>query len=205
MKKSFIFAFAAMVAFASCGNKAAQSSDTENPDSTEVTAEASEVAEASEAVTSALESNLNEGDMDKVKASLTTIQQKYQQLVESGKLEEAKAYALKIQKYVNENTDKIKEITGNNPAIAALVDGIKALPTDATATAEEALKAVEKNTQNLVNTQVEKVNKVANEKVDEAKAKVKDAVNSEVEKAKQQAGDAAKKAVGDAASRLLGK
>lgn len=219
MKKTFIFAFALVVALASCGNKAEQSANSGSAE-VEATAETPDAEEVMETVTSALAANVAQGDVEKVKATLTTIQIKYQDLVQSGKLEEAKKYAVEVQKYINDNAEQIKSMTGNNQAIATLIDGIKALPTDASTTAEQAITAVQKSADALLKVEAGKVNDAVNAEVDKAKQKAADAVNAEVdkakqkaadavnaevEKAKQKAGDAAKKAVGDAASKLLGK
>ena len=126
MKKIVLFA-CAVFALASCGNKTADTEVKEDSVSTELVETPS-----AEEVTSALETN----DPSKIEAALTTAKDVYAKLVEEGKVEEAKKYALKIQEFIANNSESIKSAS-NNATIASLVDGIKNLPTSAEATAEQ--------------------------------------------------------------------
>lgn len=202
MKKTILFAFAAMVAFASCDNKSAKTTDVEVADSVEVSAE---VQDAAVGVTTELAEQIKNADAQQVNNILVKIQEKYSELVKEGKLEEAKTYASAVQKYIADNADQIKSFTSGNETVAKLVDAVKNLPTNADVTVEQALSAVKVDAQAIVDKQVENATNAANAKVEEAKAKVNDAVNAKVEEAKSKANEAASKAINDAASKLLGK
>jgi len=216
MKKILLFACAAVFAFASCGNKAA--APAEENDSTAVEAVVSETVESAIAdVKAALET----GDVTKVQGVLATLQATYADLVKSGKLEDAKAYASKIQEFVAENTEAIKKVANGEATIASLIEGIKNLPTSAEATAEEAAAAVQADAISLADAAKAAAVAAAEEKVNEVKdaavQKATEAVAPAVEKAAEvkQAVDETKakveekkaqaNAVADATKKLLGK
>ena len=137
MKKVFLFACVAF-ALASCGNKAA-SNDEVKEDTVAVAVDNDEAAE----VTTALEEALKEETKDpaKIEATLTKVKDEYAKLVEEGKVEEAKKYALKIQEFISTNSESLKS-AANNATVVSLIAGIKNLPTSAEATAEDAVAAV---------------------------------------------------------------
>lgn len=83
----------------------------------------------------------------------------------SGKLDTAKAYAAKIQQFLNDNAERIKAATANNATIAALVSGIQNLPTTAEATAEQAEEAVKNNAKDMM----KKAEHETNQAIDKAK------------------------------------
>lgn len=142
MKKVFLMAMAAVAfIFAGCGNKKTTPSD--NQADTTIVMDASADATA-DSLTSELDTQLSQNNTDAIQATLTSLQNKYAELVASGKLDTAKAYAAKIQQFLNDNAEKIKAATANNATIAALVAGIQNLPTTAEATAEQAEEAVKK-------------------------------------------------------------
>jgi septal ring factor EnvC (AmiA/AmiB activator) len=137
MKKVFLFACVAF-ALASCGNKAA-SNDEVKEDTVAVATDSDEAAE----VTTALEEAINAETKDpsKIEATLTKVKEEYAKLVEEGKVEEAKKYALKIQEFISNNSESLKS-AANNATVVSLIDGIKNLPTSAEATAQDAVAAV---------------------------------------------------------------
>ena len=216
MKKVFLFACVAF-ALASCGNKAA-SNDEVQEDSVTVNLilDDSKAAE----VTTALEDALKEETKDpsKIEATLTKVKEEYAKLVEEGKVEEAKKYALKIQEFISNNSESLKS-AANNATVVSLIDGIKNLPTSAEATAEDAVAAVKadaktvgdaaKNTAESAATNAANNAKSAAEtKVNESKAKAETKVNDAANKAADKVNDAANKAnsaIGNAANKLLGK
>ena len=220
----YLFACVAAMAMASCGNKTAPSAD--GLDTVAVDIETPAVADS---LTSALAEELKDEATEpaKVKVTLATLQTKYAELVKSGKLEEAKAYASAVQEYINKNSEAIKQFANNDATISSLVDGIKALPTAANVTAEDALAAVKSDAQNIVsNAQAilggapEAVNNAAEQavndakaqaeakvqqKADEAKAAAKAKAQEKVDEAKAKANEAVNNALNDAANRLLKK
>lgn len=214
MKKVFLFACVAF-ALASCGNKAA-SNDEVKEDTVAVAVDNDEAAE----VTTALEEALKEETKDpsKIEATLTKVKDEYAKLVEEGKVEEAKKYALKIQEFISNNSESLKS-AANNATVVSLIDGIKNLPTSAEATAEDAVAAVKadaktvgdaaKNTAEAAATNAANNAKSAAEtKVNETKAKAETKVNDAANKAADKVNDAANKAnsaIGNAANKLLGK
>lgn len=208
MKKIVLFA-CAVFALASCGNKTADTEVKEDSVSTELVETPS-----AEEVTSALETN----DPSKIEVALTTAKDVYAKLVEEGKVEEAKKYALKIQEFIANNSESIKSAS-NNATIASLVDGIKNLPTSAEATAEDAVAAVKADAKTIgdaakgaaetaATNAANSAKAAADAKVNEAKSAAENKVNEAQQKAAgkvNEAADKANKALGDAASKLLGK
>lgn len=129
MKKVFLMAMAAIAfIFAGCGDK--KTSPNDNQADTTIVMDASADATA-DSLTSELDTQLAQNNTDAIQATLTSLQNKYAELVASGKLDTAKAYAAKIQQFLNDNAEKIKAAAANNPSIAALVSGIQNLPTTA--------------------------------------------------------------------------
>ena len=137
MKKVFLFACVAF-ALASCGNKAASNEEVQE-DTVAVAVGENEATE----VTTALEEALNAEtkDASKIEATLTKVKEEYAKLVEEGKVEEAKKYALKIQEFISNNSESLKS-AASSATVVSLIDGIKNLPTSAEATAEDAVAAV---------------------------------------------------------------
>lgn len=197
MKKIVLFA-CAVFALASCGNKTADTEVKEDSVSTELVETPS-----AEEVTSALETN----DPSKIEAALTTAKDVYAKLVEEGKVEEAKKYALKIQEFIANNSESIKSAS-NNATIASLVDGIKNLPTSAEATAEDAVAAVKADAKTIGDAAKGAAEAAATNAANSAKSAAENKVNEAQQKAAgkvNEAADKANKALGDAASKLLGK
>lgn len=215
MKKILLVACVAVMAFASCGNK---TTPAEAVDSVEVEATVDNAADEALALVA---TQLEGTDANALKAALANLQATYAALVEAGDLEGAKAFALKIQEFVAEKSEAIKNLANGEATILGLVDGIKNLPTSAEATAEEALAAVQADAKTLAEGAKEAAKAAVEAKVEEAKAaaveKATEAVAPAVEKAAEAAQKAAEakakadekveqaKAVNDAAKKLLGK
>ncbi|MFR5270840.1 MAG: hypothetical protein ACLTGI_10185 [Hoylesella buccalis] len=148
MKKVFLMAMAAIAfIFAGCENK--KTSPNDNQADTTIVMDASVDATA-DSLTSELDTQLSQNNTDAIQATLTSLQNKYAELVASGRLDTAKAYAAKVQQFLNENAEKIKDAAATNPSIAALVTGIQNLPTTAEATAEQAEEAVKNNAEEMM-------------------------------------------------------
>ncbi len=225
MKKLFIFAAALALTFTSCGNKAQNSQA--NADSTEVADTAAATDEATEQLssesqatvdnlTAELQKAVNANDAKGTIATLANLETIYKNLVEAGKLEEAKAYGSAIKKFLNDNAESIKTVASGNTTVASLVNSIASLPTSAATTADEAKNAVASDIVNLASPTIAKgatavaTAKAAAEAVENAPATVKAAasaaastaataaekkVNDEVEKGKEKANKAVNEAV----------
>ena len=215
MKKVFLFACVAF-ALASCGNKAASNEEVKE-DTVAVAVDSEEAAgEITADLNDALKAETK--DPSKIEATLTKVKEEYAKLVEEGKVEEAKKYALKIQEFISNNSESLKS-AASSATVVSLIDGIKNLPTSAEATAEDAVAAVKadaktvgdaaKNTAEAAATNAANNAKSAAEtKVNETKAKAETKVNDAANKAADKVNDAANKAnsaIGNAANKLLGK
>lgn len=195
MKKVFLMAMAAVAfIFAGCGDK--KTSPNDNQADTTIVMDESVDATA-DSLTSELDTQLAQNNTDAVQATLTSLQNKYAELVASGKLDTAKAYAAKIQQFLNENAEKIKAAAANNATIAALVTGIQNLPTTAEATAEQAEEAVKNNAKDMM----KKAEHETNQAIDKAKretSKATDKANAQMNEAKDKAGKALDKSAEEA-------
>lgn len=195
MKKVFLMAMAAIAfIFAGCGDK--KTTPSGNQADTTIVMDASADATA-DSLTSELDVQLAQNSSDAVQATLTSLQNKYAELVASGKLDTAKAYAAKIQQFLNENAEKIKAAAANNATIAALVTGIQNLPTTAEATAEQAEEAVKNNAKDMM----KKAEHETNQAIDKAKreaSKATDKANAQMNEAKDKAGKALDKSAEEA-------
>lgn len=225
MKKLFIFAAAAALTLASCGNKTqdnAANADsiaaTENAEGSEATAQLSDEQQATvDNLTANLQKAVESKDAKSTISTLADLQTIYKNLVEQGKLEEAKAYASAIKKFISDNAEKLKSLSSGNTTVASLIDGIANLPTSAATTAEEAKAAVKSDVVNLASSAVAKgetakaaAEDAAKAAVDNAKAtaekKVNEAVDNEKQKAADKINEASKKAndaVNNAAAKAL--
>lgn len=185
MKKVFLMAMAAIAfIFAGCGNKKTTPSDNQ-ADTTIVMDESADA--TADSLTSELDVQLAQNNTDAIQATLTSLQNKYAELVASGKLDTAKAYAAKIQQFLNDNAEKIKAAAANNPSIVALVSGIQNLPTTAEATAEQAEEAVKNNAKDMMKKAEQETNQ-AIEKAKQEATKATDKANAKMNEAKEKAG-----------------
>lgn len=205
MKKVFVVLFAASaLVLGSCSGNKAEKAAANDSDSV-ATAVAPEVQAAADSLTGALTKSLDAKDAKTVTTTLATLQAKYAELAKDGKLEEAKSYALQIQKFINEHAESIKSFAAGNTTISQLVDGIKNLPTSAETTAEQAAAAVKADAQTIANGAKDAAVSTATGAAEAAKAaaekKVNDAVTNaqtkaanEVTKAQNKANEAVNKA-----------
>lgn len=186
MKKTLFLAIAAVsMAFASCGNKTNAAADA--VDSTEVSSAASQV----DSVVNALDAQLQGKDAQGLQATVESVQKTYQELVESGKVEEAKAYASKVKEFLDKHAAEITAVTSGNTTVTDIVNAVKNLPTTAVTTTEEAGAAVKSDVENAAKTVANaakdsvksKVNKAVDEASKEASKKASDAVNNAANKA----------------------
>lgn len=203
MRKVFgFFLVAVAITLASCGNKTkgggVNDSDTVAIKDTAVSVLAPKTQQLITALTANLSDELKSKDIKKVTSSLANLQVIYKNLVESGKLDEAKKYGSAVQTFIVKNADAIKNVATGNTTISSLIEGIKNLPTSAAATAEDAKNAVKKDAIALASpaivqgaTTVENV-KAAAAAVENAPQAAKEAaankVNSEITNAQNKAG-----------------
>lgn len=147
MKKSHFLTIAfAALAMVSCGNKTDNANNTEDSatveDSTIVSGVPQELQPTVEALISNFNQNVDKNDANALATTLADMQVVYKNLVDEGKLEEAKTYGQAIQKYVSEHASELKAMAEGNNNIPSLVEGVKNLPVSAETTIEEAKQAV---------------------------------------------------------------
>ena len=146
MKKSHFLTIAfAALAMVSCGNKNDNANNTEDSttieeDSTIVSGVSQELQPTLEALISNFNQNVDKNDANALATTLADMQVVYKNLVDEGKLEEAKTYGQAIQKYVSEHANELQAMAEGN--IPSLVEGVKNLPVSAETTIEEAKQAV---------------------------------------------------------------
>lgn len=148
MKKSHFLTIAfAALAMVGCGNKTDNANNTEDSasieeDSTIVSGVSQELQPTVEALISNFNQNVDKNDANALATTLADMQVVYKNLVDEGKLEEAKTYGQAIQKYVSDHASELQAMAEGNNNIPSLVEGVKNLPVSAEATIEEAKQAV---------------------------------------------------------------
>lgn len=148
MKKSHFLTIAfAALAMVSCGNKNDNANNTEDSttieeDSTIVSGVSQELQPTLEALISNFNQNVDKNDANALATTLADMQVVYKNLVDEGKLEEAKTYGQAIQKYVSEHANELQAMAEGYNNIPSLVEGVKNLPVSAETTIEEAKQAV---------------------------------------------------------------
>lgn len=147
MKKSNFLTFAlATLALVSCGNKTqTQTSDADSVqiETTDTTATLSaDIKPTVDALISNFANSVEQNDANALTKTLADMQVVYKNLVDNGKVDEAKAYAKSVQEYLKSQTDELNAMTNGNSNITSLVQGVINLPSTAEATVEDAKKAV---------------------------------------------------------------
>lgn len=209
----------AAISFSSCGNKTENGADVDSTaNEVEAVADSVETAEAEvENVISDLAAGLESSDKATVETKVAEAQGKIAQLIEEGKLDQAKAYAEKIQNFIKENKDKLnatgstlvssfvssaEKLDLNNIEASAKdwASTVKAVAGDAGSKAVSDVEGAAKDAAQAVSGEAgQKVQDAVN-KVEDAKAKV-DAAKAKAEEVKQKidnAPEAVKKAAEDA-------
>lgn len=209
----------AAISFSSCGNKTENGADVDSTaNEVEAVADSVETAEAEvENVISDLAAGLESSDKAAVETKVAEAQGKIAQLIEEGKLDQAKAYAEKIQNFIKENKDKLnatgstlvssfvssaEKLDLNNIEASAKdwASTVKAVAGDAGSKAVSDVEGAAKDAAQAVAGEAgQKVQDAVN-KVEDAKAKV-DAAKAKAEEVKQKidnAPEAVKKAAEDA-------
>jgi hypothetical protein len=181
MKKLFVIVMAACtIGLAACGNKTAQQGDAANA--------AVENADIENA-TADLAAQLESGDVNKFQEALNAVQAKVAEMLKDNP-EQAQRYLENVQGFLKENTEKIKEVVGDNAVVASVVTTLIETPAE----------SMISNLSNVVSGAQEK----AAAKADETKQDVKDAVDN-VKQAAQDKANEAKQAAADKVNEAAGK
>ena len=200
MKKLFVLAIAALaMTFVSCGNKA-KAPEAEVVDTVAVADAAAEA----EATINALAENLESKDLNAFQTALEAVKAKVAEFLANNPAI-AQEYLSKVQGFLKENADKIKEFVGGNAAVATLVDGISAIPSETIEKltgATDALKALGIDAAAVAGNAVEGAKDAAANAVDNAKNAAAEKANAAVEDAKAKTGAAIDKAAADAKKKL---
>ena len=213
MKKSYFLSLClAALTFGSCGDSKQVKVGSDEAVAADSVVSVEGLSEGINSTLTALQGELTscieKKDVSAVVTTLANMQVIYKNLVEEGKLEEAKVYGDAIKTFVSENAEQLKEIARGNTTVSSLIEGVKNLPTSAEATVDEAKKAVVSDIVNLAAPSIAKgettakavteaveavqnapenikaaATEAANKAVSDAKAAAAEKVNSEVEKA----------------------
>ncbi len=159
MKKVFFMAIAVCgLMMASCGTKTQNAEATSDSTAVEATDSAAQLSadgqKTVESFTTQLEKSLTGKDLTSTISTLANAETIYKNLVEAGKLEEAKAYGSALQALINEKAETIKTVASGNTTILSLVQSIQNLPTSAATTAEQAKAAVTSDVTNLASSSI---------------------------------------------------
>lgn len=196
MKKIAMFAIGIVsMCMVSCGGST--KSETVDADSVSVeTTDTTNIVSDLDKVTAALES----GNSKDAEAEVKKLQEKIQQLAESGDTETAKAYALQLQQWFDKNKEKVEEAAKNGATIGQLVDAVKNLPSTIVDNANDAADAAKADAETIKEATKKQVEEAKQAAVEEAENKVNEATEKVTEKANEAVSNATKKA----AQKLLG-
>ena len=209
MKKLFIMAFvAAGLTFTSCDNKAKAPAPEEETTVIEGADEAliNDANAAADEMIAGLTDNIEKKDVSAIETALNAVKEKVSEFLAKNP-EVAKEFLTKVQSFIAENKEKITAVIGGNAAVASLMDGIAAIPSETVEQltgATDALKALGINVLDKTSDAVEGAKDAAADAVENAKDaaegavdNAKDAANKAVNDAKEKAGDAVDKAAND--------
>ncbi len=147
---------------------------------------------------SALGDQLQAGDASKLQGVLATAKDKIVELIKQNP-EVAKEYVAKVQTFLKENAEKIKEIAGDNAAVTAAVsaltdldpssvisgfmENVEATATEAKDAAVEKAADTKDAIEQAANEQIEAGKAALKEKAEETKAAAKEKANEAVDNA----------------------
>ena len=196
MKKIAMFGIGIVsMCMVSCGGST--KSETVDADSVSVeTTDTTNIVSDLDKVTAALES----GNSKDAEAEVKKLQEKIQQLAESGDTETAKAYALQLQQWFDKNKEKVEEAAKNGATIGQLVDAVKNLPSTIVDNANDAADAAKADAETIKEATKQQAEEAKQAAVEEAESKVNEATEKVTEKANEAVSNATKKA----AQKLLG-
>jgi len=188
MKKVLFMVMAAVaICFASCGgNKTA-----------EAPADGVEAFDVQGAISN-LQSQLESGDVSQFQKALEAVKEQIAKIDP----EVAKEYISKVQNFLKENADKVKEMIGDNAVVSTLVTSIVDTPAESIISEVqsklgemgEAGKEAVEDAKEAGKEAVENVKEAGQEAIDNAKQAAEDKANEVVEDAKKSAAEGVDKA-----------
>ncbi|RRD03014.1 hypothetical protein [Prevotella sp. OH937_COT-195] len=120
-----------------------------------------------------LGAKLDSKDTAGMQSVLTTMNEKIKTLTEQGKLEEAKTLVKQVQDFLANNSEKVKDVIGDNESLNNLVDAVKAIPVDALGAGKEAAENVKEDIKNVTNVAGKKVGETTEQTKKEVKGEDK--------------------------------
>ena len=138
---------------------------------------------------------LQGGDVNKLADALATVKDRIAELIKQNP-EIAKEYWGKVQTYLKENTDKIKELAGDNTAVASALETLTSIEPESLVS--NFVSSVDSTATEAKDAAVNAVN----EKIEEGKQAVEDKANEVKDAAKQKANDAIDNAAKDVKGKL---
>lgn len=194
MKNLFpVMVAAATMMFASCGSK------------TEPATEAVDTVVVEQAELNAVMEAVEAGDATQTAEALKTLQTRIEELVASGDIEAANKYRYQLEKWYNENKDRVDAVAQDGLTVGQLVEAVKGLPTSAEGAAESAAEAAKADAQQVGQEVKAAAQQKANEAMDKAQQKANEAAQQATQQAADKANEAVQKPTQKAASKLLGK
>lgn len=189
MKKIFIAVMAiSALTLSSCNNNTKKSNN--DTDTTRVVDTATSLTEN---LLFQLQTQLDSKDVNAVQATLAMIQTKYAELLQSGKLEEAKAYLSTVQTFIKDHSGQINSIAGGNTVVTSLATKISNI----SSSTEETINSTKDNLKETANKVSEKTKESVEEKVEETKKTAKEQINNATDKMSKKTNEATKKAIKD--------
>lgn len=189
MKKIFIAVMAiSALTLSSCNNNIKKSNN--DTDTTRVVDTATNLTEN---LLFQLQTQLDSKDVNAVQATLAMIQTKYAELLQSGKLEEAKAYLSTVQTFIKDHSGQINSIVGGNTVVTSLATKISNI----SSSTEETINSTKDNLKETANKVSEKTKESVEEKVEETKKTAKEQINNATDKMSKKTNEATKKAIKD--------
>ena len=182
MKKLFISALAVgALCLSSCGNKT-NKAENATDSLTEVTlGEANDSVSELSSLANTLQEQLKNKDIQGLQNTLSYLQDKYQELLKSGKVEEAKEYAKKVKEFVDANGDKIKESAKDNETLSTLVDQVKGFSLGAESDVKAGAEEIQSNVKEGVDNAKDKAEDAA-KKAEDAAKKTEESVQNAAKK-----------------------
>lgn len=178
-KYLFMTMAVAAMCFTSCGSKNAQQAEAASEEA------AIESVDQQDA-TAELAAQLEAGDVNKFQEALATAQAKAAELLQSNP-EAAKQYLESVQNYLKENTEKIKEMVGDNAIVSTAVSTLVETP------AENIISNLQSqlgNVEQAASDKKEEITNAAQQKVDDMKQAAANQANAAKEAAEQKANEA---------------
>lgn len=174
-----MFVMAAVaVFFVSCGSKNAQQAENAEAETEEVI--------SVEDATAELAAQLESGDVNKFQVALDEAKAKAAELLKENP-EQAKEYLEGVQNYLKENTEKIKELAGDNELVSTAVNTLIETPAESIISN---LQTQIGNIQDAANEKAAEQQAAAEQKVEEAKQAVENTANEAKAAAQQKVDDA---------------